>query len=339
MTSRVFLLFIILLMASACSVQPPDCADPQVFCVGLVTTTEGLNDHAFNQAAWEAMQITHSEGILQAAEYIESVDSKDYAKNIDAFALDGYDLVITTGMGLRDETLQAADLYPEMVFIGIDQAGEETRPNLMVITFPEDQAGFLAGALAAHLSQSAHIGAVCETSDFDSNWKTCEGFRNGAAYVDPQVLVDVRYRDNGSSDKLFIDTAWGQNMGRKLIHSGADILFGVGGGTGQGALLAAVEEGVYAIGSERDQFHALPEARPVLITSVFKQPASQILELIRAASGGMARGGFYTGQVQLAPYRDLDVILPPDVVEELEKLRQGLGDGSIRTNVPAAMPK
>jgi basic membrane protein A len=329
----------LLFVLPACSPQLPDCASPQVFCAGLVTTTEGIADHAFNQAAWEEMQIAQGAGLVDEIAYIHSVTSKDYARNIDAFALDDYDLILTTSMGLRDETLQAADLYPDTVFIGIDQADEETRPNLLVVIFPEDQAGFLAGALAARLTKAGHIGAVCETSGIDANWKACEGYRNGAAYIDPTVQVDVKYRNDGSREKLFIDTAWGQDTGRKLVNSGADVIFGVGGGTGQGGLLAAADAQVYAIGSERDQFYALPQTRPVLLTSIVKRPGPRVQDLIRSVRAGDVRGGVYPGQIWMAPYRGQAAAIPLEIRQELEDLWSALQDGSLRTNVPVKFPK
>ncbi len=336
--ARCFLLILFIAGLSACE-QPPDCFRTEVFCAGLVTTTEGLGDHAFNQAAWDELQIARAAGWADEIAVIETVASQDYAKNIDAFALDGYDLILTVGMSLRDETLQAADRYPGTFFIGIDQAGEESRPNLLVVTFPEDQAGFLAGVLAARMTQAGHVGAVCETSGIDSNWKTCEGFRNGVAYIDPKIQADVRYRSGGSREKLFVDTAWGRETGQELINSGADVIFGVGGGTGQGALLAAAEAGVYAIGSERDQFYALPEARPVLLTSIVKQPSPRVQVLIRSLRRGETAGGVYPGRLWLAPYRNPAVAIPGEIQQEMETILQALEAGTLRTNVPLEFPR
>ena len=61
----------------------------------------------------------------------------------------------------------------------MNQPHEEVRPNLIPITFAEDQMGFLAGALAARISETQIVGAVCETSGIDSMWRYCEGFRAG----------------------------------------------------------------------------------------------------------------------------------------------------------------
>src|SRR6185436_7397057 len=153
----------------------------------------------------------------------------------------GYDMIITSGIGLSDATLRSADLHPDSVFIGMNQSDEESVPNFISITFPEDQMGFLAGALAARLTRTSIVGAVCETSGIDAMWRYCEGFRAGVVYSDDTIAVLVVYRDDGSREKLFIDEEWGMETANDLIQDGADVLFAVGGETGVGALRAAAD--------------------------------------------------------------------------------------------------
>ena len=101
--------------------------------------------------------------------------------------------------------------------------------------------GFLAGALAARISETRIVGAVCETSGINSVWRYCEGFRAGARYEDKDIKAEVIYRDDGDRESLFIDEAWGHDTAQELIQRGADIIFAAGGATGQGALRAAAE--------------------------------------------------------------------------------------------------
>lgn len=133
------------------------------------------------------------------------MDARDYEKNIAYFAIQGFDMIVTTNVGQRDETLHAADLYPDSVFVGMNQPQTETRPNLIPISFAEDQMEFAAGVLAAHLSTTRVVGAICETSGINSMWRYCEGFRAGAEFINPEIKVIVFYRDEGDSEKLFID--------------------------------------------------------------------------------------------------------------------------------------
>ena len=45
-----------------------------------------------------------------------------------------------------------------------------------------------------------------------------------------------------------------------MIDKGVDVIFGCGGKTGNGAVTAAAQAGVYAIGVDTDQYFTLPEA-------------------------------------------------------------------------------
>ena len=104
-----------------------------------------MEDHGANQEAWAGLQAAD----LDQIEFIESVDARDYQKNIEYFAAKGFDVIITSGIALQDETLLSADLHPAATFIGINQPDEESRATLITLNFVEDQIGFAAGALAA----------------------------------------------------------------------------------------------------------------------------------------------------------------------------------------------
>ena len=168
---------IVLLLAAtflpACSSSNPDCARPEIVCVGLVTSIGKVDDHTFNQSAWEGVQQAQTEGLVQLAHYIETRDARDYAENIAVFADAEYDVIVTVGSALGQATTAAAEEYPEVYFIGVDQfqeAGTE-KPNLAGLVFPEDQAGFLAGALAAQMTVTGKVGAVLGADAYPPAWR------------------------------------------------------------------------------------------------------------------------------------------------------------------------
>lgn len=335
---RAALLVSLFTSLAACSLFKPDCARSDILCVGLVTDTGRLQDHGLTQSAWDGMQQALAEGVIQKADYIESVDARDYAKNIATFAEAGYDVIITSGIGLEDETLQAADLHPDSVFIGLDQPPELTRPNFHAVSFPEDQGGFLAGALAAGMTKTGVIGAVCETVGIPSNWRACEGFRAGAEYANPDITVFVTYREDGSSEDLFKDNTWGRETALSMLREGADVIFGVGGGTGEGALVAAAETGVWSLGSEQDQFYVTREAGSALISSVLPQ-ASQIIYTTLVSIQAGSPIGPLSGSMQLAPYHDAEHFVPVVLQQKLSELQAGLKNGAIKTGITAEKPK
>ena len=329
----IYILAIILLSLTACS-PAPDCFQDDVFCVGLVTDTRGLDDFGVNHETWAGLEKSHAEGVIDQIAYIESVNPKDYEKNIAFFADSGYDVIVTSEVGIRDATLHSADLYPDSIFVGMNQPDDDNRSNFIPVTFPEDQMGFLAGALAAQLTRSRTVGAACETSGIASMWRYCEGFRAGVQYMDTSVKVFVVYRDNESSSNLFIDDAWGDDTAQELINSNVDVLFAAGGGTAVGALRAAGEAKIQAIGAEKDQAAALGDEASGVVTSVLGQTSSTIQELMRS----LRAGNVMEEKIGPIGYLPFDQLVSKEVIQEMEYLLTSLENGEVKTNVPVEKP-
>jgi len=318
-----------------------DCTKPETFCVGLVTDVGRINDKSFNQSAWEGVQ--RAEKDLGAhVQYIETSDSKDYNKNIATFGEASYDVIVTVGFALGETTDAAAATYPNTKFIGVDQFQAETVNGVAGLLFPEDNAGFLVGALAAMMSKSHKIGAVCGTDVVPAVWRFGEGYKAGAAYADGMMgsttKVFVVYHSDVGFDKTFTDPEWGAQTAKSMMDQGADAIFGCGGMTGNGAVTTAAQSGAYAIGVDTDQYYSLPEAAPHMLSSAMKLITPGVFDLIKSAQDGNFVNGNVTGSAGYAPYHDLDSTVPAEVKAEMEKINAGLLDGSIKTNVPAVKP-
>jgi len=351
---KLYVLLAILVIAAlalpGCKPAAPDCTKAEVFCVGMVTDVGKIDDKSFNQSTWEGVKLAETE-LGAIVQYIETTDSKDYAKNISTFADAGYDVIVTVGFALGEATAVAAVAYPNVYFIGVDQFqawqydddATNDIANLAGLNFPEDQAGFLVGALAAMMTKTGKIGSVCGTDAVPPVWRFGEGYRAGAAYVDPAVEVFVVYHSDVGFDKTFTDPEWGAATANSMIDKGADVIFGAGGKTGNGAVIAAAQRGVYAIGVDTDQYYTLPEAAPRLLSSALKLLTPGTLELIKLAKEAQAGtgtfpAGNYMGKGGYAPFHDLDAEVPAEVKAKMEEINAGLLDGSILTNVSPVKP-
>jgi basic membrane protein A len=328
----------------------PDCTKPEVFCVGVVTDVGHVDDKSFNQSTWEGAQKAKTDGDANWAQYIETTDSKDYDKNIATFADAGYDVIVTTGFNLTEPTYAAAQKYPKVYFIGVDQflMKDDKHPdwplaNLVGLVYNEDQSGFLVGALAAMMSKSHSIGGVFGTDAVPPVWRYGEGYRAGAAYEDAKngtttTVTNVYHSDVGF-DKTFLDPTWGADTANSMIDKGADVIFGGGGKTGNGAVVATAQRSVYAIGVDSDQYFTLPEAQKYLLSSALKPLTEPIAAIIKATKAGkFPTGGYYFGPGGYAPYHDLASAVPANVDAEMQAVLKGLLDGSIKTNVPPVKP-
>jgi len=340
---KLYALFAVFLIATtllpACTPATLDCASEDVFCVGLVTDIGKINDKSFNQSAWQGIQQAQKELGAQA-QYIETANSKDYAKNIAAFGDEEYDVIVTVGFTLSDATTAAAAAYPDTDFIGVDQFQAETIDGVTGLNFPEDQAGFLVGALAALMSKSHKIGAVCGTDAVPPVWRLGEGYEAGAAHADSlkESTTEVFVVYHSNDDDAFMDPEWGAETATSMMDQGADVIFGCGSVTGNGAITAAAQAEAYVIGVDSDQYLTLPEAAPRMLSSAMKLITPGVFELIKLSKEGAFPGGNYFGDVSYAPFHDLENEVPADVADEMEKIRAGLLDGSIKTDVPPVKP-
>jgi basic membrane protein A and related proteins len=324
---------------AAAAVQPGevDCASPAIFCVGLVADSQNIKDGGFNESAWEAVNIASKEPGVHV-EVAPSENPDYYLKNIYILAEKKYDLIVTAGFNIAAATHDAAKQFPNTRFIGIDQPPSESLPNLINLTFAEDKAGFLAGALAAQMDQSNRIGAVLGPDSVPAVWRYGEGYRAGALYVRPDIDVITIYHNEADVKEPFNDPAWGAGTAKMLVDKGADVIFAAGGVTGNGAIELCAKLNVMAIGVDTDQYYTLSGVQSVLLSSAVKETTSSTAELIKRAKAGDFPAGSYVGGGGLAPFHEFETRIPQAVKDRLATIDQALRNGSLKTNVSPSKP-
>ena len=324
--------------------------------VGLVTDIGGVNDHAFNQLAWEGIQKAAGERGFEA-KFIESEQPTDYETNIDGLATEGYNVIITVGAGMGDVTAMKAKQYPNIKFGIIDNAYAPTQgsqycsetvtncytdgglTNVTSLIFAEHQLGFLAGVLAGGMSRS---GFVCSVSSMKTpaSDRYVRSIFAGAAW---QAGTDMQFMNNyiniqtADSDVPSVtDATQGKETAQKLIGAGCDVVLGV---AANGALLAAQENNLMAIGFDVDQYNTNPEAQGALISSAQKKVDVAVYNYLKTVADGSVRAGTSTstlqnGGVGLAPFHDWDSQIPADLKAQIQRASDGVVDGSITIDLP-----
>jgi len=330
------------MVLSACATQ----ATTTKLKVGLVTDTGGVNDKSFNQSAWEGVQQAGKDLNLDV-KYIESKQPTDYDKNIDEFATEKYDVIITVGFLMGDATAAKAKQYPNIKFAIIDNAYFPTKgqtycdetikdcyvdgglKNVTSLMFQEDEVGFLAGVVAAGISKT---GTVCTVSGMDIPpvERYVIGFQGGAKWVNPNIKTLNVYIPS------FTDPTKGKETGVSMISQGCDVVFGVGGNTGNGGLLAASDAGLAAIGVDVDQYNTYPEVKGALVTSAQKNVNVAVEEYLKTVVAKTDKAGVVTaniknGGVGLAPYHDWDSKVPQAVKDKVTEATNGLKAGTLTT--------
>lgn len=316
----------------------------KTFKVGLVTDVGKLSDKSFNFDSFKGVQDAQADASLCVqGRAIESSVESDYPKNIGTFVDQSYDMIVTVGFKLGDATIKAAKANPNIKFVMVDFAdfaelGQPSHPaNLVGLTFKEDQPGYLAGALAGLMTKSNVIGAVAGLVTVPPVVHYVQGYENGAKYTNPAIKVLKIYQpESGAKD--FNDPDWGKQQAVTFFGQGADIIFGVGGNTGNGGLLAAKEQNKMCIGVDVDQFVSYPDVASCLITSAEKH----LDKAVKAAIVSMVQSTFKPGLltfditndgVGLAPYHNFDSTISADIKAKITDIEAKLKAGTLTTGV------
>ena len=195
-----------------------DCSSEDVLCVGLVTDVGEVDDKSFNQSAWEGAQQAASELGAQV-EFIETQDAKDYGANIALFADDGYDVIVTVGFAMGEATGRSCSkISRHQLRWRRSIPGRTGIDNLTGLVFNEDHSGFLAGALAASLTESNTIASVLGTDLVPPVVAFKEGYDAGAQYINPDINIVSTYHPGGM-DVAFTDPEWGASTAKQALGS------------------------------------------------------------------------------------------------------------------------
>jgi basic membrane protein A and related proteins len=323
------------------------------FKVGMVTDTGGINDKSFNALSWQGVQDAQTQLGVQG-NYLESKQPSDYPKNIQQFINEGDQLIITVGFLTSVDIAKAARADPNTDFAIVDYGypdcftgqveGKDcgsftTLPNLRGLGFQTDQAGLLAGYLAAGMSKTGKVGTfgglnIPTVTDF------MKGFEAGVKYYDTKHNTHVQLLGWSSAGSFgmftnnFISTDDGRKFAQTLQQEGADIILPVAGGLGFGSAAYCQEtKSCLVIGVDSDWFVAAPEYRSVELSSIQKKVNAAVFSTIRDVANGKFVGGNETyglrdGAVDLAPYHDFDSQVPKSLKDEIAQTKQDIINGT-----------
>jgi basic membrane protein A len=306
----------------------------EAISVGMVSDTGGLDDRGFNEFSINGFERAKTElGVTGRVYVSESAD--DYLPNLTAAVDDGHDLVVAIGFLIQPSVAEVAKEATDVNFAGVDQfygdppecGGEGqavcTLPNVLGLQFPSEEAGYLAGIVAAMMTKTKTVSTVGGISIPPvNNW--IAGFRQAVKDTDPSVKLLNAYSQD------FVDQAKCKEIALDQIAQGSDVVFQVAGLCGLGALDAACEKNVYAIGVDADQSFA----GDCVITSALKPLELAVFETIKSAQDGTFKGGTnrffgieeFPDAELLAPYND---VVPQEVKDAVDAAKQKLISGEI----------
>jgi basic membrane protein A len=341
--------------------EAPSAAATSDLKIGVVTDVGKVNDKNFNQFSYAgAVNGAVSIGAKTPSVVVPTAPS-DYEPDLQAYVDQGYNIIVAVGFNLIPPTAKLAKANPDIWFIGVDHnpcinksgdvdptfadcSGDLATliPNYIAINYQEDQAGYLAGIVAASASKSGIIGAVGGVAVCGPCVRYIQGYYLGAQSVNPAIKMKSAWVSASDFVKGFADQAGGTAYGEKFIklNPGIDVVFQVAGLTGNGVIDAACAAGINAIGVDVDQHESYAASQACILTSAEKHLAVSVSTSIQQISAKTAKGGlvFYNAAndgIGLAPFYDAASKLPTDIQTKIDAAIAGMKDGSIKTCPPA----
>jgi basic membrane protein A len=254
--------------------------------VGLVTDIGGLNDRSFNQLANDGLERAKSE-LGVDGKVLTSKSNADYVPNLSSLAQEKYDLVIGVGFLMSDAMNTVATKFPDTNFAIIDfpqSALKATPANVRGLLFKENEAGYLAGYLAALVIKDKG-GKQVLSSVGGQKIPPVDGYIAGYQAAAKAANANVKTLNDYSQD--FVDQAKCKEIALNHIAEGAQVVFQVAGQCGLGALDAAKEKGVLGIGVDADQGYLGDH----ILTSAQKKVDVAVFDTAKAAQDGTFKGG------------------------------------------------
>ena len=358
MTKKLFTILSVLLVGSmllaACStpapteapvVEEPVVEEPTAIKVCQITDTGGIDDKSFNATAWKGITDAQAQLGIEG-KYLESKEVADYEKNLNAFIEEGCDLIVTVGFLIGDATKAAAEANPDVKFSIVDYNYDPAIPNVTGQIFNTDEAAILAGYLAAGITKTGIVGTfgglpIPTVTIFMDGFYEGVAKYNEAKGTNVQVLGwDPAAPDSGLFSMSFDDQQKGNELAKSLMDEGADIIMPVAGPVGLGAAAAIKERGnAYLIGVDSDWALTSPEYADITLTSVMKLMDATTMQVIQSVIDGTFKGGDVVGTlanngVAIAPFHELESLVPAELAAEIEQLKAEIVAGSFTEAVP-----
>jgi basic membrane protein A and related proteins len=276
---------------------------------------KGIDD-PFNRGAYLGLERAVGELGIRGR-VLTPAPKEGYVPSLTLLARQKYDLVF--GMGIPGDAAAAIErvaiAFPETRFA----------KNALGLVFQEDQAGYLAGHLAAlvlTLSPGEEVISSVGGQPVPAVEKYIAGFQAGARAANPRVTTLNGYTDD------FVDPVKGRSVALGQIAKGSRVVFQVASACGLGALQAAEESGIWGIGVDVDQSHLgrhiLTSAVKRLDVAVFgtiEELARGSIETGRTSRFSLPNGGVGLGMISAA--------VPRSIKAEIEDVRAAILAGKI----------
>ncbi len=298
--------------------------------VGFLMPSSGLGDQSFNDMTYSGLiQAKQRDDFRLIREQCTSVDDSPRLK-MEALLDRGADIVIANGWEFTELVEEFAKKNPESLFL-LNDIPVTGFSNIVSTVFGQHEGAFLAGALAAMMSENDHVGFV-GGADMPVIRAFYVGYEEGVKFIDKNIKISIRFiQESDSSVSGFNNPAVGKREASTMYDQGVDIIFSVAGLSGNGVIRAAAEKKMFVIGVDANQDHM---AKGYVLTSVIKRLDTAVDIVLGEIFANKFQAGvryfdLTSGGVGLSPMEFTRDVVPHEIHKRLLEIQQNIIDGKI----------
>jgi basic membrane protein A and related proteins len=339
-------------MLAGCSAAPSSSstsAKGSKYLPCMVSDSGGFDDKSFNELGLDGLKDAAKDlGNANNYKAVESKDSTVYDSNIEQLLNQNCNLIVTVGFNLAAATKKQAKANPGTDFAIIDDNSINAK-NVKPITFDTSQAAFMAGYVAASYSKTGVVGTF-GGMQIPTVTIFMDGFADGVQYYNQQKGKSVKVVgwDESAQKGTFVGAfeagTQAKASAQTLLQQNADVIFPVGGPIYQSAAEAILDanNGSVMIGADSDLYEADPRYKALALTSVEKGMEPATKAVVEASAKGDFSKTPYVGTLKndgvgIAPFHDFASKVDPSLQGEVDKIKAGIIDGSIKVDTKATV--
>lgn len=303
-----------------------------------------LGDLSFFDSAENGMKMLKAE-LGDAFEYTTMQLSYDETRwqpaVLDASEGD-YDIIICGTWQMTSILETMADQFPDKTYIVYDASVDWTTgeyKNIHCIEYKQNEGSYLAGVVAASLSESGQLGFLGGMENTTIN-DFLVGYIQGAVDTNPDIKVSQAFVGN------FSDSATGSDLAAIQFAGGVDVGFACAGQAGLGMFEAAAKaneagKSIKMVGVDSDQAMIFDgedkmDQAGITLTSMLKRVDVSLYNAVKSYIAGDLEMGktVYVGlkeeSIGLADNKYYQELVPADVKTAVETAKQQILSGDIK---------
>jgi basic membrane protein A len=332
------LAFSMLLLGCAGPAGQPAVKAPTELKIALVleTAVESPWNTAFLQSL-ERVQQEKPHGLTISYDMTESVAMADAERVLRQYADSGKYQIIWAHSGFSDAVNVLKKQYPNLLWVVTGAGNDPVGENAYWIDAYLHEPSYLMGIIAGKMTKTNVLGVVAAYPFPNVNIQV-NGFIEGAKSVNPNVDVKVTYIESWFDPPKAKESALAQ------IAAGADFILA----ERFGVFDAAKEKGIFAFGSQVDQYDVAPE---VVLTSAVIRFDPALKYIIEEWWNHETQGKAYNAPTQaviyfmkdggsdIAPFHGNESKISKEALEAVQQAKAKIMDGSLKVPVNPAKPE